>query len=88
MSENITIILSRDEALVLFELFARSDDDDAFVLRHNAEYIALMSISCQLEKVLAEPFGSRYDDLLTIARDRVAKDYEGTAPGVQNDVTS
>jgi hypothetical protein len=87
VSENITIHLSPDEALVLFEFFSRfCDDEDDFRLRHTAEYLAFMRISAQLDKALREPFLPEYTDLLRAARDRMAAGYEGTAPGVQNPV--
>ena len=88
MSESITITLSRDEGLVLFEFFARfcESDDDDFTLRHTAEYLAFMRMSAQLDKLFVEPFDPKYKDLLRAARDRVAAGYEGTAPGVHDDV--
>lgn len=51
MSENITITLSRDEGLVLFEFFARfcAADDGDCTLRHTAEYLAFMRMSAQLD---------------------------------------
>lgn len=88
MNENINLTLSRDEALVLFEFFSRfGDDDDSFTLRHNAEYLAFMQISAQLDKSLVEPFQPQYLELLQAARDRIAFGYEGQAPGIQNDVS-
>ena len=87
MSENINITLSRDEALVLFEFFSRFCDDDVdFTLRHNAEYLAFMRMSAQLDKALVEPFQPQYLELLRAARDRIAAGYEGRAPGVHDDV--
>ena len=87
MSENITITLSREEGLVLFEFFARfGEDDDDFTLRHTAEYLAFMRMSAQLDKMFVEPFDPKYKDLLRAARDRVAAGYEGRAPGVHDDV--
>lgn len=87
MSENINITLSQDEALVLFEFFSRfCDDDDSFTMRHNAEYIAFMRISAQLDKTLVEPFKPQYRELLHSAQDRIAAGYEGLAPGVQAEV--
>ena len=85
MSENVSIQLSHDEALVLFEFFSRfCDDDGDFTLRHNAEFIAFMRISAQLDKALVEPFRPEYEQLLSAARDRLAAGYEGIAPGVQS----
>ena len=82
MSDNISIQLSQDEALVLFEFFARFSDSDEFKLRHTAEYLAFSKISAQLDTELVEPFCSDYVDLLKAAQSRLAAGYEGTAPGV------
>jgi hypothetical protein len=89
MSEqpDITIRLSHDEALVLSEVFYRFADTDALTLLHNAEFVALGRISGQLDKLLVEPFLPNYSDLLQAARERIAGDYEGLAPGVTPDAT-
>lgn len=62
MAENVTITLSHDEALVLFELFSRfcEHDKEEFTMRHTAEYLAFMRISAQLDKALVEPFLPEY----------------------------
>lgn len=84
MSESpITLHLTRDEALVLFEFFARFDEEDIFRLRNNAEFVAFMRVAAQLEKSLAEPFASNYQELLASARSRLASGYGGLAPGVE-----
>ena len=80
--EQIIINLSRDEALVLFEFFARFDESDDFALRHKAEYLAFSRVSAQLDKALVEPFQPNYTELLRSARERVAAGYDGPAPGV------
>jgi hypothetical protein len=85
MSDEITITLSRDEALVLLEFFLRFDESDDFTLRHNAEYIAFSRMSAQLDKTLAEPFRPEYSELVKAARDRLAAGFEGKAPGVCED---
>jgi hypothetical protein len=82
MSESVTITLSHDEALVLFEFFARFDESDDFTLRNTAEYLAFSRISAQLDKALVEPFKPDYNALLSAARDRLAEGFEGRAPGV------
>jgi hypothetical protein len=85
MNEDITITLSHDEALVLFDFFARFEEtDDGFRLRHNAEFVAFSRISAQLDKSLVEMFLPNYSELLQAARTRLAGDYEGLAPGVEN----
>lgn len=83
MSDRITLHLSRDEALVLFEFFARFQDTDRFRLTNNAEFVAFSRVSAQLDKALVEPFMPDYNALLEAARQRVAGDYEGDAPGVE-----
>ncbi len=82
MSKNISITLSEDESLVLFEFFSRFEESDEFKLRHNAEFLAFSRISSQLDKVLVEPFKPEYAELLEAAQNRVALGYEGVAPGV------
>jgi hypothetical protein len=84
MEELHKLNLSHDEALVLFEFIARfCDDNQPLELRHNAEYLALMGISCQLDRMLVEPFESSYREKLEAARERLARGYEGVAPGVK-----
>jgi hypothetical protein len=82
---NITITVSHDEALVLFEFFSRFEDTDDFRLRNNAEYIAFQKISAQLDKSTSDMFKPSYSELLNAARERVAGDYSGIAPGVTKD---
>ncbi len=82
MSDQLTIVLSADEALVLFEFFARFSESDEFSLRHNAEFIAFCRIAAQLERSVSEMFDADYREKLYAARDRVAEGYEGGAPGV------
>jgi hypothetical protein len=84
MNENVTITLSHDEALVLFEFFSRfCDDGDGFIMRHTAEYVAFMGVSAQLDKAMVEPFEPRYAELLSAARDRIGAGFDGPAPGVR-----
>jgi hypothetical protein len=87
MSHDLALTISHDEALVLFELFARFADTDQLILHHNAEFVALSRISAQLDKSLVEPFSSDYALLLSQAQSRVAAGYEGLAPGVVRDGT-
>ena len=82
MSENISITLSHDEALVLFEFFGRFDKHDDFTMRHTAEYLAFMRLSAQLDKALVEPVQPDYLQSLQAARERLAAGYEGKTPGV------
>lgn len=82
MSSDITITLSHDEALVLFEFFARFADNDDFTLRNNAEFIAFSKLAGQLDMSLVEIFQPNYAELLQASRERLAFGYEGIAPGV------
>lgn len=70
--EKVVIELSKAEALVLFDLLARFDRDDALKVEHQSEKRVLWDILCSLEKVLVEPLGSDYEELLAEARGRVA----------------
>ena len=87
MSHDVTITLSRDEALVLYAFFTRFEERDDFSLRHIAEFLAFSRISAQLDKSLVEMFDPKYGNLLAAARDRLAAGYEGRAPGVRDDAT-
>ncbi|MBV1775917.1 hypothetical protein KSF73_09335 [Burkholderiaceae bacterium DAT-1] len=83
MNSDIQITLSEDEALVLFEFFARFQETDILQLKNNAEFIALSTVSAQLDKILPHPFLSNYTQLLNEAQARLAGDYDGLAPGVR-----
>jgi hypothetical protein len=69
----MTIELSDDEALVLFELLARHGDraDRLVHLDHPAERNALWAVEAQLERKLVVPLRPDYADLLAAARARV-----------------
>jgi hypothetical protein len=82
MSETVQISLSKSEAIVLFEFFARFQESDELVMRTNAEFVALSRISGQLDNAWDVMFSTNYKELLEAATQDVAGDYEGTAPGV------
>ncbi len=83
MSNGINISLSQDEALVLFEFFARFDETNLFRMRNNAEFVAFMRISGQLEKALVAPFQPTYQEQIEAARTRLAEGHYELAPGVE-----
>ena len=85
MSNDLSLKVSRDEALVLFDLFARFEETNRLILRHNAEFVALSRISAQIDKSLVEPFSPDYVLRLSQAQSRVAAGYAGSAPGVVGD---
>jgi hypothetical protein len=70
----MTLDLSDDEALVLFELlhaYGSNDDGRELKIQNAAERNALWALSAQLEKRLVLPFERNYADLLSKARARV-----------------
>lgn len=72
VTDEISIGLSRDQALVLFEWLARTGSADQpapFV--DQAEQRVLWDLEAALEKHLVEPFKSDYRELLEAARGRV-----------------
>ena len=75
MSTKVTIELTADEALVLFEWLARSSAEEgpaSFV--NQAEQRVLGTIQTFLERQLVAPFDPRYDELLAAARSNLADD--------------
>jgi hypothetical protein len=73
--ENIKISLTKDEALVLFEMLSRFSDTEKLSIEHPSEERVLWNLNCVLEKILIEPFKSDYSELLQAARGRL-KDIE------------
>jgi hypothetical protein len=70
----MTVDLSNDEALVLFELLYEYGSNDAareLKIHHAAERNALWALSAQLEKRLVAPFQPNYSESLTKARARI-----------------
>lgn len=82
--EPIRIELSRDEALVLFELLARIEERGELKLKRNAEFIAFSALFARLQKVLVEPFDRDYENIVARSSDRLEAGYEGLAPGVES----
>jgi len=72
MSSNpVTLTLTNDEALVLFEFLHRNDDADKFPLVDQAEERALWNVQGLLEKQLVELFLPNYLELVQQVRDRL-----------------
>ena len=74
-SDEVSLTLTRDEALVLFEFVSRFSDTDKLSIVDQAEERALWNLTCVLEKVLSEPFGADYEEV--IRRARAAKGFGG-----------
>ena len=79
----IHVELSRDEALVLFELLARFEETSVLKLMRNAEFIAISALAGQLQSILEEPFDRDYKDIVALSAARLEVGYEGLAPGVE-----
>jgi hypothetical protein len=72
----ISIKLSEDDVVVLFEFFERFGDKGKLYFVHPAEYIALMKISAQIDKSTSAMFSKSYAEILTEARERIAEGFE------------
>ena len=71
MQEPMTLNLSDDEALVLFDLLSRNEEKDVIAVQGEAEASVLANLLVQLERQLVEPFQPDYRELLDSARKRV-----------------
>jgi hypothetical protein len=67
----VTITLSKAEALVIFDLLAEFREEPSIAVRHEADRKAIWTAI--LEKRLAEPFLSNYDRILAKARRTLLK---------------
>jgi hypothetical protein len=71
--KDVSIDLSRDEAIVLFELLSRFSDNDKLNVEDQSEVTALWSLCGKLESTLVEPLQPDYSQLLTSARNNLKK---------------
>lgn len=83
MNAAVKLSLTQDQALVLFEFFARFQESNRLRLLNNAEFVALSAVAAQIESSLVQPFDHRYGELLAEAQARLGAGYEGLAPGVE-----
>lgn len=79
--KNYTLEISEDEALVLFDFFARFDETDDLKIENPAEYAALARLSAQIDKTTAAMFDPAYETLLADARRRLSDRVGNTWPG-------
>jgi hypothetical protein len=69
---DVTISLTGDEALILFDLLQRWEHDEQVEApQHEAEQVALWNLSALLERELLEPLDPRYTELVSEARARL-----------------
>lgn len=67
--KNISLTLTSEEALVLFEFLARYSDSDRLSITDDSEQRLLWNLTCQLERNLVDLFDSDYQDRVQKARD-------------------
>ena len=70
-NDDVTITLTADEAVVLFEFLSRFSDTDKLTIEDQAEERALWNLCCIFEKSLVVPFDANYREALQAARDRL-----------------
>lgn len=71
-SERVSVLLSGDEALVLFGVLHRWEhEEQVSAPRNEAEQVALWNLSAALERVLAHPFSPEYARLVSEAQARL-----------------
>jgi hypothetical protein len=74
MKENkeVTIILSDDEALVLFDWLSRfNEEEHPSLFQDHAEQRVLYDLEAVLETLIAESFDRDYTDILSKARENI-----------------
>ncbi len=72
MADKVTIELTKDEALVLFDFLARFNDTyHENIFEDQAEQRVLWNIEAILERNLAEPFMPNYSDMVKQARNNI-----------------
>ncbi len=75
--DRVTIRLTKEEAIVLFEFLGRFNERDRDELfEDQAEQRVLWDIECILEKRLAEPFRADYPAIVRRAREQVRDEEE------------
>lgn len=69
--KQITLFLSIDEGLVLFEFLSRYEETEILVIDDQSEERVLWNICAELEKQLVAPFASDYRQKLEESRSKV-----------------
>jgi hypothetical protein len=68
---NVTLSLTHDQALVLFDWLSREDGKKRIPVEHQAEQEVLWVMEAQLERALVEPLAADYDAAVSAARQRL-----------------
>lgn len=66
--DSVEIKLSKEEALVFFDVLSRYVESDTLLVLDEAESEVFFALLTYLERVLVEPFDSNYDEILTRAK--------------------
>jgi len=70
--KEISLKLTKDEALILFEFVSRfNENDNKEIFNDQAEEKIFCVIEGQLEKILVEPFMPNYQNIIQQARSRI-----------------
>lgn len=70
---DVTVGLTSDDALVLFDLLHRWEDAKTVTEPTDpGEQVALWNLSALLERAVVQPFDANYGDLVAAARARLA----------------
>ena len=76
-SKNVNILLTEDEAIVLFEFLGRiKESNGSNSFEDQAEERVLWNIECILEKELSEQFRADYQEIVKKARENVRDEKE------------
>lgn len=67
----VTLSLTHDQALVLFDWLSREDGKKRIPVEHQAEQEVLWAMEAQLERALVEPLEADYDAAVSSARKRL-----------------
>lgn len=77
VKSGMTLSLTHDQALVLFEWLSREDGRNSIPAEHEAERKVLWLLEGQLERTLVEPLQADYRALVAVARERVVSAESG-----------
>ena len=64
----LDIKVTKDEAIVLFELLSRYSKTDVLSVEHKAVQLAVWNLTCLFEKNIAKAFDIDYQEALHAAR--------------------
>jgi hypothetical protein len=72
-NQELSIKLPRAEALVVFAMIRRFSETDGFTVEDSAEAQVLDNLLERLQKILPDPLGDEYADLLSKARKQLGQ---------------